>query len=89
MFAILGPLVVMLTRGNESPYVRHHSVEALNFHITFTLAMIVSAVLVIVVVGILLMVVVGVTGLVLAILAAVAASRGEWYRYPISLRLVR
>ncbi|MGV2384910.1 MAG UNVERIFIED_CONTAM: DUF4870 domain-containing protein [Thermobifida fusca] len=30
-----------------------------------------------------------VCGIIFAILAAVAANRGEWYRYPISIRMVK
>src|SRR5438105_1183198 len=34
VFGLIVPLILMLTLGTRSPYVRHHAVEALNFHIT-------------------------------------------------------
>ena len=34
VFGIIAPLIIMLTIGSRSGYVRHHAVEALNFHIT-------------------------------------------------------
>jgi uncharacterized Tic20 family protein len=88
VFAIFAPLIIMMTVGKTSPYVRHHAVEALNFHITFCLAMLVSGILILVFIGIPMLFAVGITGVVFTILAAVAAGRGEWYRYPISWRLV-
>ena len=40
----LGPLVIYLMNGRKDPFVRHHSSEALNFQITYTIALIVSIV---------------------------------------------
>ena len=37
-FAILGPLIIMLTKGEQSRFVKHHAVEALNFSITVMIA---------------------------------------------------
>jgi uncharacterized protein len=86
---VIGPLVVFLVFGNRSRYVRHHSTEALNFNITMFLALLVAGLLVFIVVGFALLPVIGVAWFVLTIVAAVAANRGDWYRYPLTLRLVR
>jgi hypothetical protein len=51
--------------------------------------LIASAVLIIVLIGMLLIIVVGVAGIVLTIIAAVRASEGEEYRYPMTIRLVK
>jgi uncharacterized protein len=88
VLALIGPLIVFLVKKDTSPYVRHHAAEALNFHITVTLACIVSGVLVLVLVGILLLLAVVIAASVLAVVAAVKAARGELYRYPLTLRLV-
>jgi len=84
----IGPLVIYLIKRDESAYVRHHSAEALNFQITLAIAGVVSFILMLVLIGFLLMLVVAVTGIVFEILAMIAASRGEWYRYPICIRFV-
>ncbi len=89
VIGIIGPLVIMLTRGKDSPYVREQAVEALNFHITLFIAYIVSFVLIFVVVGIFTLIATMIAGVVLAILASMAAYRGEHYRYPVNLRLVK
>lgn len=86
---ILGPLVVWLIKRHDSPYIDYHGKEALNFQISLILYLIASAVLIIVLVGILLIIVVGVAGIVLTIIAAVRASEGEEYRYPMTIRLVK
>lgn len=86
---LLGPLVMWQVKKNEMPFVDDQGKEALNFQITVTLAMIVSLILTLVLIGILLMFVVGIGALVLTILAAIKANNGEYYRYPMTLRLVK
>jgi uncharacterized Tic20 family protein len=87
-FAFIAPLVIYLVKKDESPFTRHHAAEALNFHITLTIAVIVSFILVFVLIGFLLLAVIGIGSVVLAILAAVAAGRREYYRYPLTIRFV-
>jgi uncharacterized protein len=84
----LGPLVIYLVARTDQPFAKHHAAEALNFQITVTIAVFVSAILIIVLVGLLLLPVVVIGALVLEIMASLAASRGEWYRFPVNLRLV-
>ena len=43
--AFLGPLIVLLAKGNTSPYVRQQAVESLNFQITCLIFGVVSFVL--------------------------------------------
>ena len=88
VLALIGPLVIYLVKKDGSPFVRQHAAEALNFHITVLIASIVSAVLMLVLIGFLLLAVVVIGSMVLGIVAAVAAGRGQPYRYPLTLRLV-
>jgi uncharacterized protein len=85
----LCPLVVLLVKGNESPYVRHHAVESLNFQITAAILTVIFAILIVVGIGILLLIALGIAYVILVIMGTVAASRGELYRYPVSFRFVR
>jgi uncharacterized protein len=84
----LGPLVVLLTEGRHRPFVRRHAVEALNFNLSVLLWCVISAVLVIVLIGFLMLAAVGLLYLVASILGALAASRGEDFRYPMTIRFV-
>ncbi|ALN80041.1 DUF4870 domain-containing protein [Lysobacter antibioticus] len=86
--SVLGPLVVWLIKKDTMPFAAEQGKEALNFNITVLIAFIVSAILTIVLIGFLLMLAVGLAWLVLTILAALAANKGESYRYPMTLRLV-
>lgn len=84
----LGPLVIYLVLRDRGPYVRWHSAQALNFQLTLIIAYVVSAVLIIVIIGIPLLIAVAIAALVFQILAAVAANRGEYYRYPATIQFV-
>ena len=93
-FPFVGPLVVYLTK-KENPFVRRHAAEALNFNLSIMLYTIVLAVvtfvLLFVLVGVLLIplfVALFVGWIVFVIVASVAASRGEEYRYPLTIRFV-
>ncbi len=86
----VAPLVVWLVFRGRGPFLEHHAKESLNFQLTALVAVVVAAILTLVTFGTLALVYVAVlvVWLVMCILAAVAASRWEWYRYPLSLRLV-
>ena len=86
--AFLGPLLVLLVKGNTSAYVRAQAVESLNFQITMLIAIAISFVLVFLLVGFLLLPIVGIWWLVFTIMGSVKSANGELYRYPATLRLV-
>jgi uncharacterized protein len=85
---VIGPALILLTRGKDSEFVRDQAVEALNFQLTILVAFIVASALFLIIVGVALLIVVYLAGLALSIPAAVAASRGERYRYPVALRII-
>ena len=89
-FSLIGPLIVFLIVKDDpyKPMTRHHSVEALNFHISLMIYGIVSAVLILVLVGFFMLIALFITAMVLAIIAAVAAGNRQPYRYPLTLRLI-
>jgi hypothetical protein len=84
----VGPLVVMLTQGPRSPYVRAQSVEALNFNISVLIYSVIAWILVIVLIGFVALAALFVFQVVFTIIAAVKTSNGESYRYPLTIRLV-
>jgi uncharacterized Tic20 family protein len=81
--------VIFLTKGKESGYVRNQSLEALNFSITIAIGYLASSILTAVLIGFVLLPVLGIAALVFGIIATIAASKGETYRYPFTLRLVK
>lgn len=84
----IGPLIIYLVRPEEG-YVKNQAKEALNFWITISIAYIAGSVLLFVVVGGLIMGVAGIYGVIMAIIAAMACSKGEDYRYPFAIRLIK
>jgi len=85
---IIGPLILWLIKRQELPSVDAHGKEALNFQISVTIYMAVAAVLMLVIIGFFLMIGIAVAAIVLVVIAAVKASNGELYRYPLTIRLV-
>lgn len=86
---IIGTGIYYAVSNDKSPFVRHHVTEALNFSITLAIAWTATFVLSIVLIGFLIMPFLMLWGFIMPILAAVAANKGEWYRYPATLRLVK
>ena len=93
--SFVGPLVIWLIQREGDPYVADHAREALNFNITVDLIVVVGLFLGLITFGLgfllvgPVLLVVGILWLVFTIQGSLAASRGETYRYPMSIRLVR
>jgi len=83
------PLIIMITKGNESAFVRRAAVESLNFWITGFIAAAVAFVLLFVLIGFILLPLVGLVWLVLPIYAGIKANEGVDYRYPFNIRLIK
>jgi len=88
-FGFVGPLVVYLALGERSAWLKANAVEGLNFAILYTVAQVVSVILVAVVIGGILLPLIGIAALVLCILAAIAANKGDFYKYPVNWRLIK
>lgn len=88
--AIIAPIVIYAVKRDGSPYVEDHAREALNFQITLILYHLIAIPLAIITCGIggLLVVVAYVLGLIGMVMATLAANRCEFYRYPMTFRLV-
>jgi uncharacterized protein len=86
---VLLPLVVYLAMRRESEYVAANAREALNFHLSIYIYCFCCIPLALVFIGIPLLILIGLASMVLAIIAAIKASDGLCYRYPLTLRLVR
>ncbi|HEX2851567.1 MAG TPA: DUF4870 domain-containing protein [Acidimicrobiales bacterium] len=89
VLSFIPALVVYLTKGQESPFVKDQAVEALNFQISVAIAYVVASFLIVVLIGLLLLPVVWIAATVFSIIGGLAANRGEVYRYPFNIRLVK
>lgn len=96
--AVLGPLVVWLVKKDDDAWVGEHAVEALNFQLTWLIGGVVGGIVALIAsvltfgIGLVVFVPVSIglmiAWLVFTIKGALAASRGETYRYPMSYRMV-
>ncbi len=83
---ILGPLLVYVFTDDE--FVKENAANALNWQISFSIYMVISAVLMVVLIGFLFVVILGLLDLIFCIVAAVKASEGEAWDYPITINLL-
>jgi len=88
-FSFVGPLVIWLIKKDESEFVDYHGKEALNFQLTMLIAYIVGVLLSTIVIGLCITLAVWVVIIIFSLMAAVAANKGEYYRYPISIRFIK
>ena len=85
----IGPLIIWLIKKDDDPFIDQQGKEALNFQITVTLASIVGSILTVVCIGVFICIAVGIADIIFVIMACIASSKGEAYRYPVSIRLVK
>ena len=86
---ILGPLIVWLAKRNDSPEINEHGKESLNFQISMLIYNVIAAVLCLVLIGFIILPILHIFNLVLVIVASIQASEGKFYRYPITIRLIK
>lgn len=89
----LGPLVMWLVFRDRGPLVRNASATAFNFNLTVWIAIVVGWIclftIVLIPVAILVWIGAGLLQLIFSIVGAVRANRGEVYRYPLQIPLLR
>ncbi len=86
---LLGPLVVWLVKRHDSPEIDAHGKEALNFQISMLIYNVVAAVFCLILVGFVFLLVLWVLNAVFVIIAAVEASDGKFFRYPLTIRFIQ
>ncbi|MBN1362356.1 MAG: DUF4870 domain-containing protein [Sedimentisphaerales bacterium] len=80
------PLVIWLSEKDKHRFVADHGQEAMNYQISL---MIYLAALAVTVIGAVLIPVLVIVHIVLIVLGAVKASRGEHWQYPIAIRFLK
>lgn len=87
--SFVAPLVIWLMQKEKGGNAKANALEALNFQITIMIAWAVAMVLSFVFIGALAFPLITIADVVFAIMGAMAASKGEVYKYPYTLRLVK
>lgn len=86
IFEFFGPLIAYLVLKGRGPFITHHVRESLNFGITMVLVYVVLAISII---GWLFFWVPPIYWTIMRIWAGLKASEGEFFRYPLTLRLLK
>src|SRR3954462_5976023 len=86
---LLGPLLVWLVKRGDSPEIDAHGKEALNFQISMLIYNFMSAIFCLVLIGFVFLAVLWVLNAILVIVAAIQASEGKFYRYPMTIRFIQ
>jgi uncharacterized protein len=85
----VAPLVALLAKGNQSPTVRAHAVNALNFQITWSIVAVIGWVLTCILVGFLAVLAAYAMGIIFGIIAGIKATNGELYNYPAAIKMIK
>jgi len=90
---IVAPLIVWQIKKEEFPFVDEQGKEAVNFQISMSLYMLISApiwiLLSFVCIGVLIPVAISIVDLIFLLIAAVKANDGHHYRYPLTIRFIK
>jgi uncharacterized Tic20 family protein len=99
LIGFISPLIGYLVLKDRSTFVREHSATALNFQITLAIVhaanFILGLILTIVTLGLwgivqlLIFFAILIVNVVFSIIAAMAANKGELYRYPLAIQFVK
>ena len=84
-----GPLVGYLLLRQRGPFVREHSVSALNWQLSLLIYYVVGYILSLVLVGFVILGAAAVLNIVFSIMAAIHAHRGQLYVYPLAIKFLR
>ena len=87
LFDLLGPFIVLLTKGDQSFFIRRQAIQALNFRLTVLIAYILCIPFFLILIGFVMWWIVWLASIVFCIIAAIKASEGRTYRFPLTLQL--
>jgi uncharacterized Tic20 family protein len=85
----LSPLVGYLVLKDRGAYISEQTKTALNFQLTLVIGWVIGSILTIVFIGVLILLAVGVVSIIFSIIAAIAANKGEHYKYPFAIAFVK
>ena len=89
IFPLIAPLIVWLIFRERSAFVDAEGKKALNFGILAVIVYIVGAVLAIIIIGVFISLAMFIVAVIFGIQAAIKNNKGESYKYPFTLNLVK
>ncbi len=86
---LLGPLILWFIKRDDSPELDAHGKEAVNFQISMLIYSAIAAVFCLVLVGFVFLAILWILNAIFVIIAAIQASDGKFYRYPMTIRFIQ
>lgn len=85
----IAPLIAYVTKGKESPTIRQHAVNALNFQLTWTIVGVIGYATLCIFIGLLIWPAAVLIGIIFGIIAGIKANDGQLYNYPLSIKMIK
>jgi len=89
ILGFISGLVVWLIYKDRDQFVSDQAKEALNFQITLLIGYVISWVLMFVLIGFVTYFLIWIAAIIFCIIGGMAANKGQLYRYPWALRLIK
>ncbi len=89
LLGFIGPLIIWIIKKDTSPFVDDQGKEALNFQLTMLIGYVLSGVLVYVCIGVFTAMAIWLMSLIFGIIGGMKANEGQYYRYPITIRMIQ
>jgi uncharacterized Tic20 family protein len=86
---LLAPLIIWLIKRDSSPEIDAHGKEAVNFQISMLIYNAIAAIFCLILVGFVFLAVLWILNAIFVIIAAIQASDGKFYRYPMTIRFIQ
>jgi uncharacterized Tic20 family protein len=86
---IIGPLICWMSRRDDSLWINENGKAALNFNLSILLYMVLISPLIFIVIGIPLIGMLFIFKYVFIVIASIKASKGEEFRYPLSIPFIQ
>lgn len=89
LFGFLPALIGYLVLKDRGPFIKAHTTTALNFQITLLIAYVVGSITTLLIIGIFILLAAWILSIVFGIIAALAANKGEYYTYPLTIKFIK
>jgi uncharacterized Tic20 family protein len=86
---VIGPLVIWLSKRDESTWINENGKASLNFQLSMLLYMVLVVPLCLIIIGIPLLIILGTLKIIFIVIASVKASKGEEFRYPLAIPFIQ
>jgi uncharacterized Tic20 family protein len=86
---VIGPLVIWMSKRDESTWVNENGKAALNFQLSMLLYLVLAAPLCLILIGIPIVIILVLLRIVFIVMASIKASKGEEFKYPLAIPFIQ